>query len=289
MNTISTPSKIGGAEYPAWKKLLEISAPRSESASSGSAVFIWQMGKVGSSALAESVETLGAHAVFHFHHTNADTIDKVVTAKMNAGVEIPKDLKLSQMLLSIMGAIKSQKHEKIYVISAVRDPIARNISAFFQNLNIFAPDVDSSFGHDALKLREIFMRTYSHSIPTGWFDRELLHTAGMDIYKTPFDHSKSALRLSEAPFELLVLRAEDADNKKSAALNELLGRSDIVIEKHNVSRRKKYARLYSAFMDGLSFETEFLSAQYDTPFCHHFYTDEELDSFRKRWAPDMAR
>jgi len=273
---------------PAWKKLLEISGPGVGGKATEKPVFIWQMGKVGSSALAESVEKLGAYSVFHFHHTNADTIQKVVRAKTDAGVEIPKDLRLSQMLLEIMSAIKSQRHEKIYVISAVRDPIARNVSAFFQNLNIFAPDVDISSGRDAHKVREIFMRTYSHAIPTGWFNRELLHTAGMNIYKTPFDHEKTVLRLSEAPFELLVLRAEDADSQKSAALNELFDRSDIVLEKHNVSRKKKYANLYSAFMDGLKFEDSFLSAQYDTPLCRHFYTDEELRAFRERWASGSA-
>jgi len=284
MNAIST-SRESGAASPAWKKLLEIAPSRSKTTQAEAAVFIWQMGKVGSSALAESIEKLDVYSVFHFHHTNADTIQKVVRAKGDAGVEIPKDLRLSQMLLDIMSAIKSQKNDKIFVISAVRDPIARNISAFFQNLNIFAPDVDFSSGRDAQKVREIFMATYSHGIPTGWFDREILHTAGIDIYETPFDHDEGALRMSEAPFELLVLRAEDADSKKSAALNELLGRTDIVLEKHNVSRRKKYANLYSAFMDGLAFDTDFLSAQYDTPFCRHFYTDDELTSFQKQWMP----
>ncbi len=162
--------------------------------------------------------------------------------------------------------------------------MARNISAFFENLNIYAPGIDISSRREAYKLREVFMRKYAHSIPAGWFNRELRHTASIDVYKTPFDHNKRTLRISASPFELLVLRAEDGDDKKSAALNALLGRTDLELMKYNTSHSKAYAKLYSTFMDGLVFEPAFLSAQYDTQFCRHFYSDEELNSFRKRWT-----
>ncbi len=279
-------SSADGHEYThaAWKELLEVGLPKVDKVTTKNPVFVWQMGKVGSSAVAHSIERLGEYAVFHFHHTNANTIKRVIQAKRGAKVALPMDLLLSEKLLHVMDGIKAQKNEKIYVISAVRDPIARNVSAFFENLNVYAPDVDVSSGRDAQKLRELFLQTYSHATPTNWFDLELRFTAGIDVYKTPFDREKHTLRLSQAPFELLILRAEDDDRKKSMAMNELFGRSDIKLKKYNVAGKKDYAKLYSAFMDGLTFEAEFLDAQYSSKFCRHFYTDKELGLFKKRWG-----
>lgn len=268
---------------PAWASLLGGGAAAKRAMASRGPVFIWQMGKVGSGAFTESIERLGSYAVFHFHHTNANTVQKVISEKEAAGVQIPDDLRLSQKLLTAIEGIKSQTEESIYIVSAVRDPVARNVSAFFQNLEIYAPDAKTIAKKDIGELRKIFLEKYHHKTPVNWFDRELLHTAGIDIYETRFDRSKRALLLSKPPFQVLVLRAEDDDIKKAGALNEFFGRSDISLEKRNDSRRKKYGKTYAAFLNGLVFDDDYMASLYDTRYSRHFYSDEELNAFQRRW------
>jgi hypothetical protein len=129
----------------------------------------------------------------------------------------------------------------------------------------------------------VFLDEYGHSTPLKWFDSEVKTTVGIDVYSTPFDHARARLRVSEGPFDLLILRAEDDDEAKEAALNEFFDRDDLTIVRTNVGAEKGYADLYERFRENLVLPEDYLDTMYESRLARHFYTDEERAAMRARW------
>lgn len=247
-------------------------------------VLIWQMGKVGSRSLVGAIERTGDYAVFHIHHTNRDSIASVRAKYDERGEAYPTDLRLSMQVLKMIDSLLDQGERKIRVVSAVRDPLARNVSAFFQNLKLFAGNGVDEGTPDARRLTEVFLTEYEQTIPLTWFDREVKATLGIDVYSMPFDRERARLRVSHGAFDLIVLRAEDEDKAKDAALTEFFERNESLnLARINVGSNKRYADLYGRFLEALVVPEQLLDTIYDSRLCRHFYTDDERRAMRNRW------
>jgi hypothetical protein len=252
-------------------------------------VLVWQMGKVASRSFVEAIERTGDYAVFHFHHIGIETINELRAQHDQRREEYPPNLKLSIQMLEVIDAIREAADRRVRIVSAVRDPLARNISAFFQNLTNFVPgDGRHDPETDAERLTEAFLDRYPHSIPLAWFDQKIKATLGMDIYATPFDSERARLRSTEGAFDLLVLRAEDDDAAKEAALNEFFARDGFEIVRTNVGSSKDYAELYEAFLERLVIPEHLLDTIYESRLCRHFYSEGERAAMRARWRTSRA-
>ena len=105
-----------------------LDAPNISDAKKGKPVFesnndvlVYQMGKVGSSSIKKTLVKAG-FSVKHFHYAAGTSWDRRNRPKGIFGVSRLRDF-----------------HGKI--ITLTRDPISRNISAFFQNLQAFGINV----------------------------------------------------------------------------------------------------------------------------------------------------
>ena len=96
-------------------------------------VLVYQMGKVASSSVYLSLEKTTDFDVFHVHRLNPENIAKVREEHVQRGDSPPNEKKGLYLYENLIRTRKT--HTKI--ISLVREPIARNISAFFQNLQLF--------------------------------------------------------------------------------------------------------------------------------------------------------
>ena len=246
-------------------------------------VLVWQMGKVASRSFVEAIERTGDYAVFHLHHTDPDTINSVREQYDQRGEKYPPHLRLSIRMVEVIDELREAADRKVRVVSGVRDPLARNVSAFFTKLKLFAAHGTDHPETDPRRLIEIFLDQYQQSIPLTWFDREIKAALGIDIHETPFDRERARLRVTEGPFDLLVLRAEDDDAAKEAALNGFFERDDLEIVRANVASSKDYADLYERFLDEFVVPEDLLRSMYDSRLCRHFYTDAERDAMRARW------
>ena len=94
-------------------------------------VLIYQMGKVGSSSIYMSLKEI--MPTFHVHYLRKDLMDKINKNQINRGFAPPEHLVTSKMVLKKY----IKKDKPLNIISLVRDPIARNMSAFFENLDNF--------------------------------------------------------------------------------------------------------------------------------------------------------
>lgn len=163
------------------------------------------------------------------------------------------------------------------VVTAVREPIARNLSAFFQNIDVFCPGVD-----DPQSVLNTFVTKYPHRTPEAWFDWEFRDRLGVDIYRHPFDVKRRYAAISDP--RAIVLRVDCDDDEKSAVLSQAFG-TEVTVRRENVGAVKKSSgALYRDVLDIARFDSAFLDAVYGSKYVKHFWSAGEIAGFKRRWA-----
>lgn len=228
--------------------------------------------------MVRSLKAQGVAPVFHMHRLNPANIEAVRQAREDdSSSEEHEAAWINQHII--------QKQRPVKFISLVREPVGRNVSAFFQNLEAITGLDKEAVLCNADKLQAYFLNSYKHSVPLDWFDVEVQETLGIEVYAQPFPKEKGYIEFQNGPFELLVLRAELPDGEKAEAIQRFLGLRRFEIGRENVSARKWYADLYDHFKQHLALPQEHLDAMCTAKYTRHFYTASEIEAMRVRWTP----
>ncbi|WP_071673447.1 hypothetical protein [Nioella nitratireducens] len=280
-------------------------------------ILIFQMAKVASRSWAALMrETCPDALISHFHAISAkrlEKIAKVVAAK--PPVQTIKHLtipRLGRPQDTIAAYVKDgQWHgPPATIISGVRDPVARALSAvgFLCNRLGYTPfpvtPRDSGSPENILK---IFHRALDAArngddgsdtlitLLAGiigdfdiWFEEELHAPFGLDIRTVPFDHTAQALRVYGRN-QALVYRMEDlktpeAHAKLLRAAGALFGKPMPCFPDAKVAHEQRYQALYAKVTQSLQLSPSDLDWFYENATMAHFYTPQEIDGFRRRWA-----
>lgn len=240
-------------------------------------LFVFQMGKVGSTT---HEETLEARYRYYHLHNRADF-----------------DLKFEPY------RVGRQTTEADYfdIITATRDPLGRKISCFFHHLAVSRenPTAEFSFCFDSVEaalsagMDELIARfqAWEDAIPeaTQWFDHHFEPATGIRIFDHDFDPEKGWQIFREGKWRILVLRFEDIGKNHLDALNEFVvgryGESSRIdrLWPANLSSRKWYFDLMNEFRQKIRFSEADIEAAYCTPYARYFYSDKELASMRSKW------
>jgi hypothetical protein len=173
---------------------------------------------------------------------------------------------------------------RLKVITLVREPVANNVSMFFQLLRRYiGPDVEpSECATD--KLIDIFIGKYMHARPLTWLDAEVKTNFGIDVFQHPFPIEQGYTTISRENVSLLVLKCELDDRTKSRAIADFLGLDEFEIVRSNLRSAQPEAEKYKEFKQMIRMPPALLDLMYDSKFARHFYSDEERDRFRIRWS-----
>jgi len=243
-------------------------------------IVIYQPGKVGSSAIAFALERAG-FSVAHVHMLNEKRLRALASRCAERGEEAPP---------YIEEAFRIRKDyiepgRRMIVVCAVRDPVARNLSAFFENIEIFCPDWRRLKKRDLPSVAACFFETYPHHVATEWFDLEFRDVLDIDVYASPFSHDEGYGRYSSSSAEALVLRAEDSNEKKQRALTAFLNVENINLRNENKSARRPWGDVYGKIKKQIVFPDAYLDEMYGSKMAKYFYTDNERAAFRENLAP----
>ena len=177
-----------------------------------------------------------------------------------------------------------RSHQRVRVITLVREPVANNISMFFQLLDQYIGTDAELLNWDIDELIGVFIEKYMHSRPLTWLDAEIKTNFGIDVYQTPFPTDQGYTVISQGRISLLVLRCELNDRKKARAIADFLGLDEFEIVRSNVASEKNYARQYAEFKQRIRMPQVLLEQMYNSKFARHFYSTEERDQLRIRWS-----
>ena len=264
-------------------------------------LLIHTMGKVGSTTIAHACKRLDSYDTAHTHCLSPRIVE--IVEKWNRDHGGPKRHMLNALRVR-REVLETGRPFKL--ITATRDPLARNVSAFFQNLDshgfgkreVIVAGLVSRYPHVSAILRRLgisrlvdpvndmvatFMRNYPHSQPARWFDAEIRDVLGLDLLAAAFDPEVGHATYSIGASSVLVLQVELPDERKEAVLRDFLDAPDLRLEATNVGSQKRYAKAYRRFRAGIAFDTEFLDEIYGSRYARHFYSAQQLEGFGARW------
>jgi hypothetical protein len=271
------------------------------------------MGKVGSSSIRNSLFrcqdprtrlVLMSHEFFPIRNRDVSRIDIEPEYRDDVIREIEHDRRVFQQfpLRQRLGWRFREKFysERIYrayvepkhqlrVITLVREPIANNVSMFFQLIDHYIGTTIEQSTYDIEKIIQIFLTRYMHSRPLTWFDAEVKTTLGVDVFRDPFPIARGYNIVSSDNVSLLVLKCELDDQSKARAIAEFLDLDSFEIVRSNVTGQKSHARQYAEFKRHMRVPEELLDEMYESKFARFFYSEAERARCRDRWSGRNAK
>ena len=266
-------------------------------------LLIYQMGKVGSKSVLESLRALNMDMpIYHIHFLTDDLMDFYEekrrkffrTRQQNELSRIWMYRYLSKLLR------KRLDHRKWKVVTLVRDPIARNVSSFFETLLVEQDESDGAYKISAdfrsayrfqitvymdniSELIRLFIEKFDHETPLIFFDQQIKAMLGIDVFAYEFPKSKGYMIYREQQVELLLIRLENLTDCAEEAFREFLGIDGFVAKNTNIGNEKIYAPLYKKFKSTIILPEAYINSMYSSKFVRHFYSDEEINKFKTKW------
>lgn len=253
-------------------------------------IVIFQSGKVGSSSVQASLlkkyEELGISVpVYHAHILeNIDARIEYVRLNRKSPTATVNMLMNSRALRQKIDANPNQVWN---IINLVRDPVAIKVSALFQTLYEYIPDWKERINNGQLTLDDLeYNLLNKKEFGTGgfeaWYDSQIRPVWGIDIFAHPFSCEAGYQVYHEGRANLVVIRLEDLNRVAVRAFEDLLGIQGVKIINTNLGEQKRYAEIYEQFKQR-PLPAQYVDAVYSTRFARHFYRDDEIAEFRKKW------
>lgn len=251
-------------------------------------LLVHQMGRAGSMTVVNSLRTAGFSApVFHTHWLNPETVrGRLSRLKHLPERRHPLNIRVSYRISQTLA------HEGVgsrdwTLVTVFREPVARNISAFFLGLRGYVEDLDRRVALGTLDdscLLEVFLKDFPHHLPLTWFDREVRDVFGCDVYAAPFPVERGYKVLRSGQVNLLLVKLEKLNSCYREAFTEFLGVSvDRLVNTHR-GENDPLRSLYERFTRTVVMPNDYLDRMYSSDFARHLYSAAELDGFRARWS-----
>jgi hypothetical protein len=269
----------------------------------GPPLVLFQMGKVGSSTIRSSLHALDLDMpIYHTHLlTKARIAETEEKRKKFFRTERYSYLKrpwLNQFLRKQVddGLLDGKKWK---IVTLTREPIARNISTFFENLEVKLLDSGDQYEiksdyydidpiivklDDTQELTDLFFDRLRHDSPLVFFDRELKGVFGVDVFASEFSVSKGYKIYKDEKTDVLLIRLENLDDCARDAFKDFLGIDNFTLIDTNIGREKVYAPIYKKLKDSIVLPESYIERMYASKYMRHFYSEEEIARFRAKWS-----
>jgi Putative capsular polysaccharide synthesis protein/Sulfotransferase family len=244
-------------------------------------VVVYQMGKVASQTIMATLASCKSIHAFHAHMLNPENIKSRRREKETLGGKRVAHAAI-QKWLSVYDFVINRS-ETVKIVTLVREPVGRNISAFFQGLDKRVGVVEAHKNASLQILIDKFLSGYPHTRPLSWFDDELLATTGIDVYLHPFPKDCGYQRIQQGRFDVLILRHDLPDTQKANCLSEFLDIPNMMVARDNLAENKTYHDCYCEFQKSIRLSPEYVEEMLESKYARHFFPDEEREMLRRKW------
>ncbi len=267
----------------------------------GAPILLYQMGKVGSKTIQRSLEALDLdRPIYHVHFLTPDRVQRTEKERRRYfGTDkegLLRHVWLYQYLLRQMARGLDGKKWKI--VTLTREPIGRNISTFFENLDVepvdggrryriqsdyYGFEIDLDIEHLG-ELIQLFLERLCHDRPLVFFDEEIKGMFGIDLFAGEFPVSRGYKIFEAERADALLIRLENLNDCAAEAFKEFLGIEGFTLTQANVADEKVYAPIYKRFRNSIVLPESYIEKMYSSKYVRHFYSEEEIARFRARWS-----
>ena len=245
-------------------------------AAAGVPIAVYQMGKVGSRTIINSLENLQLPDSVHHLHMLSHI---VMSRDSGDSVQIRNSRVIREYL-------DSAADQPLRIITGVREPIAQSISSLFQNLKSLRPDLIADDGSwDETGVLSFVADELRNFDPVtdwfaSWFDHDFEPAIGINVYDNPFDHEAGHVKITKGNLSVLILRLENSSTW-AETITEFLGLDELLqLKSANTAANKTYDAVYRSVKSNLNLDEETVDRFYGTKQCRHFYSAEMILEFR---------
>lgn len=267
-------------------------------------LLIYQPGKVGSSSLLSSIQRTYPLAV-QPHRFNADDTFWFESTFWPdyKGHPLFDSFKSGYKDIYSEYISKLKQKKKIQIITMVREPLIRDLSAYFQfirqqyNTIIEAPCLfeggEISLLKDSIKYFDYIYDNFLDKCnwffnEFGWYREEFENNFGINIFEYPFDREAGYGLIKEGNLEILVLKTECL-NSLEHVIGNFLHIPSFQLVKRNDSTKKIYRFLYEDCKKNVVFPKKYVDFYYkNNTFMNHFYSEAEQQAFLQQWKPHIS-
>jgi hypothetical protein len=245
------------------------------------------MGKVGSQTIIASLRGAGIRKpIIHIHDLSKEGIEKSELKKScikNGNLRYWRNIYMQKKIATMRSICKKWK-----IITLTRDPVARNISTYFHNIqSLWFPDLIKRYENGSLIIRDIekkFFEVIEHKRPVEWFDCELKNLFDIDVFRDSFPKDKGFKIYKKDNIEVLVIKLEKLNECGIEALKKFLGEANYLLINKNRFQDKEYKSIYEEFNKRIRLPDEYLEGLYNTKYMKYFYTIDEINNFKRKWG-----
>lgn len=241
-----------------------------------SSYLVFTMAKVGSLSVYSSLKKQKPfQAVFHIHSLSISENKKSLEL-CNANGVLPD----SRSPITLINRFVFNKNRRIKIISMVRDPIERNISAFFDAFELYVGVSPEKYEGNMQELETIYHRNLPHDYAINWYENQFYNAIGINIYDFEFSIEKGFVTIQSKNIEIIILKTNVKDTFKENLLSDFCNCPNFKLTNTNQTK----SQLYDEFKQYIKFSMPYLNKQYQSKYALHFFSQEERISAIKCWA-----
>ncbi|GAK16772.1 LOW QUALITY PROTEIN: capsular polysaccharide synthesis enzyme CpsE [Vibrio sp. JCM 19053] len=242
-------------------------------------VLIYQMGKVGSSALEHSIPDS-----IHLHDLMTVDAQKQISP-VRAQLHKPQINALKRRLkrITMSRMLKRKKKSSNYLAGATDRTKCLNVlsSTSFWMADKYLKDDSAIRTERPQLLQEAFDKHMNHQYALQWFDNEIKQLTGIDVFNESFNHEVGYQTYHNNNFSLLVIRS-DKLTKANSAVEDFLGYPvDVVYE--NQSDNKWYSPLMKEFKTQFQPTPEYVEEMLNSKLTKHFFSNTEITDLKQQY------
>lgn len=199
-----------------------------------------------------------------------------------------------------------QKKRTIKLIVAVREPLSRDYSAFWQSFTEHVQQIMRMpiLQNDFQKMFEEFVdfilkgswytkerlgdsMPYTWNDEFEWFDEQIKRHLGIDIFQYPFNKDKGYTIIKEKNVEIFLFKVEKMEDLIDD-ISLFTGTERLPVLNTNIAEQKWYNLAYIQFRKEVRLPKKYVDHYYQgNPKMDYFYTQEEKNRFLSQWQTNI--
>lgn len=173
------------------------------------------------------------------------------------------------------------KGKSYKIICLFRDPLERNISAFFDALEFY---IENDFNKSFKDLEQLYFEKLHHNYPIDWFDNQFFEATNIDVYNYNFDREQGYKIINENNVGILLMNSSLDDSVKEELIVDFCNLTTFKLNNRNVGSTKEYANLYKDFKSRIRFSKEYLNQLYKSKYTQHFFSEQIIKRQLDKWS-----
>ena len=243
-------------------------------------IFIYQMGKVGSTSINAAlirngvgVKQIHCYKLFNMYNLNEPRLINVLFHKISSHL-----YKLAFFL----------RKKNMKIITLMRDPVARNLSAEFHELDTilnkyFKEDASRRYNSIEKCILESMNLYVNKAMPFSWFKDELEYFTNVNIFDYSFDKNNGYSIYEKGKYKILVLTCEKLKDNVNV-IKDFVGLNELELINQNVGKNKWYSFIYNEFRRNYSISMDDCETYYNNDIVKFFYNQDTILSFKQNWT-----